>query len=102
MPNIKEADFWPPRERSPIYKFEKCPVNYMTREQYTEWHNNGTLFDTKFHEENIIKPRSKDLLDNIQQDRIKQLEKVFQSKMEDCVEDVLVFEKDIEPYSHFL
>ncbi len=74
----------------------------MSREQYTEYHNNGTLFDTKFHEECLIKPVSTDTRPNEEQHTLKRMEKEFQHLLEDCVEDALIHEKDVEPYSHMV
>jgi hypothetical protein len=64
MPNIPAGSYWPPREWSSTYKLEKCPVDYMSKEEYTELYNKGKLRNTKIHEENVILPTSTELREN--------------------------------------
>lgn len=96
MPNIPEGSYWPPRDWSTTYKFEKCNVDYMTKQEYTQLYQEGKLRDTKIHEENLIMPAvSTELRDNPQLRVLKRIEKDFKGKLEGSREDSLVFEKDI-------
>ena len=81
-----------------MYQMQSAPVKYMTREQYTEYYNNGTLYDTKFHEENIIKPVSTDMRPNEELQVLKGMERDFERLLEDCVEDLVAYEREVEPY----
>ena len=38
----------------------------MTKEEYTEHYNNKTLYNTKFHSENILRPVSDKLIENLE------------------------------------
>jgi hypothetical protein len=71
----------------------------MTGEEYTHLYNDGTLRETKVHEEVLIAPRSTELRENHQMQTLKKLEREFKTHMEGKEEDRLIFEKDIEPYS---
>lgn len=54
MPNIPEGSYWPPKEWSNTYKLEKCNVDFMSKQEYTDHYSFGKLRDTKIHEENLI------------------------------------------------
>lgn len=73
LENLPNGHFWPPREVSRDYKCPKEPVRLLARQEYTDYYNNHTFYNTKFHEENIIRPGSTELRDNPNHALIKRL-----------------------------
>ncbi len=71
----------------------------LTRQEYTDYYNNHTFYDTKFHEENIIHAGSTELRENPNFALIKRLEKEFKIELEVYQEEAISFEKDVQPYT---
>jgi hypothetical protein len=60
----------------------KEKTTYFSKEEYTEHYQKGLLYNTKFHEENILKPPVNiELRDNPNLHIIKRIEKEFKIQL---------------------